>query len=701
MVLGIDEKIWLDSTKINFIVGEGGCAKSSDTVKFLKEHHSESDILWTTSTHQNRKSAEKRFGIEASTIAGGLFKTKGGRFYAEMKEPKQSVIVLDEFLQADKKVFDWALAFAGKKKIIFLGDTHQMLAPEQEGMIQKCMDFMKRPEVVVSELKYTMRAWDDETRKAYSYYYNLPDDIMHSTEKLKTLYPTINYEDMPFNTDDIYICHKNSFERWLYLDKQLASRDDIERIAKGTIAGQKNPSTKTYPTLCQEEAEKSKSKAYFQVANVATATRFQGSEVPDGNKLYYMIPRNSKISNREVYTVITRLHHISDLVLVDCGDIPELQDLKTFKGKPVKKEVYLHIDYDGESQFVTKKEMHEFLEKNYPDTDTIYYNKEVVYSNKFSDKDKIVAMQVKGAKLYQPEFSGKKISAGSLARRDGALQYSYIPAIYKELEENDLNHIRAPRLLGRSPKNRGISYQLDLSGAYPLILKYCEMPIDGTISYTEDKELMNFYIYKGSAFSNGSIMNDVLADLVKTEGLGEVKYIFSVPKKVGCSAGEYLYDMYHKSIEDKAKTKDEIHYGYWEKPYIKLSPEGDCYLIKEQYRYELLMASIISYQSYYIYNLQKAMEAKYHLVDAVYMEEYPDDEMFKRINSVLPGFLEWKIVDNKADKVVYMNYEPPKSKADNKKEKMRAKRAAMTEEEKEAQRAKDRERKRLAKQNNS
>lgn len=697
-ILGIDEALLNDPSKIKVIDAIAGAGKAVALHDYFIGHGIIYDNF--TSTNALKKSASRRFpDVKTQTIAAGLFTNENGHFYNNFKDPDAKTVIIDEVLQSDKRVFEWCKAHVGSYNIIITTDSAQMLAPEQEdAMLESFSELIQSPDVVYSRIGETRRARTKETKELYERLYNTVGDPYVSIPYIKKTYTVIPYENMPFDIASVYITHTNQIENYLYLEKELANNPDVELIPKGAIASKNNSKRGSFPVISQFAADSNKHiKSYFQIANIATPTRYQGSEVVQGQKLYYIISDHSLITNREFYTVITRLYDINDLVIVVCNEFPDVQPVTEFQGLPVKHKTYAHINYEGETQFVSRKEMNEYLAEHFPDTDTLYYDKDVVYSNKYGDKTKLVAMQVKGAilKNYDPSY-GRRVSAGSLARRDGTLNYSFMPAVYRELDKRNIPYIRAPRCLNKHPDTK---YEVDLTNAYPLVLKYCYVPIDGLLTYKEDSDRMNFYLYKGKMFTNNSVITDELAELIKTNDLGEIEYLFSTPKKIGCIPGEYLFDKAHKSSEDKDRLKDKqygMHYGYWEKHMLNMAPTNDCYIINDRYKYELLMSSICSTLCYYMYTLKEALNGTHIVIDAVHFDFEPDDSTVATIKATLPSFFEWKIQDSVTKNMLYTNYTPVKSRNEIKAEKMREKRANMTDEEREAQRAKDRERKRLA-----
>ena len=712
MLFNLSDRVVNDPNNIIVLDGMAGCGKSRGLITYLKSNNIE--FLLCTSTHQLKRQHESNYDIEASTIAAGVFKTVNGIHYFEQRDPACRTVVIDEVLQSNPKVFDWCEAHVGDYNIFILTDTHQMLATEDDEddgskMLNAFDKFRKKPFVIYKNIVDTHRADNDKTRDEYFLYYNKPGDIKHSINKLTKKYNTIKYNQMPYDKSATYITHSNLIEDFLYKEKNLKSIRDLDLIQKGTIASKSNPSRETYGIYSQLEVKHNKRiQGYFQIRNIASPTRFQGSEVANGHKLYYLITEHSVITNRELYTTITRLHDIDDFVIVLCDDIPEAKTLKEFGGLPVKTEIYLTVDEEPKNLTLTRTQMRKFMAQ-YPDSDTIYYNKDVVYSTQFdkTGKSRLIVAKVNGASVYDPNKSGKGVTAGSMIRRDGALQFSYMPEIYEAIDAVGLTKLKAPGYTCGSPRKGNFKYQVDLSGSYPLILKYCEVPVDGYAKFTYDPNMKNYFLYNGKTFSDNSICDDILANYVMgNPELGEVKYLFSVPKNVGCKTGDTIYEAYHKSVESKKTIKKQMHYGAWRHPYVKLAPTGDCYLLREWEKAELIMCTILSYQSYYIHRIQKALGKDNVLIDAVKFNEDPDQNLIDTVNSILPPEFEWKLEDltkekDEAGRIIYTNspYLPTKKEVRAARE--RERRANMTQEQKDKEAARKREaraKKKLAKQ---
>lgn len=205
--------------------------------------------------------------------------------------------------------------------------------------IESFKAMLDEPWVIKDEGKDTKRARDAETKAKIEELYELSDDSFGEFERdLESgKFEMISYDEMEFSTNDIYITHLNVTEDFLYRDKSFAtgsfSQDDL--IPKGSIASRPPKDYTRYPILSQLQAQKLDSRAYYQLANVGSCTRYQGSECRTDQKLYYLITHNSRITNREWYTVVSRCWSLSSIVIVI---VPEKshEKITSFGGKKVK-----------------------------------------------------------------------------------------------------------------------------------------------------------------------------------------------------------------------------------------------------------------------------------------------------------------------------------------------------------------------------
>ena len=339
MIFSFSDSDFLDATKVKVIHGVAGRGKSSIVNNFLKQNNI--DFLWTTSTNKLKRDAQERYNCEAATVCSALFKNENGRFYCEEKTINKNTVIIDEILQTSIKVLDWIEHNKNIVNIIIMTDTHQMLSVDNNSseFLRRFNELMNKPYVLVDEGFETKRARDKETKdKIESLYKTSNDD---STEFLKDVatnrFDIIKYEDMEFNTNDVYITHLNETEEMLYRDKKLATMffNDDELICKGSIASKPPKDLQKYPILSQLQAERMKSKAYLQLANIGSITRYQGSEVTDKQKLYYIITLDSRITNREWYTVVSRCWTLDSIVIV-IANRQTKEKLKTFNNRKIK-----------------------------------------------------------------------------------------------------------------------------------------------------------------------------------------------------------------------------------------------------------------------------------------------------------------------------------------------------------------------------
>ena len=339
MIFSFSDSDFLDATKVKVIHGVAGRGKSSIVNNFLKQNNI--DFLWTTSTNKLKRDAQERYNCEAATVCSALFKNENGRFYCEEKTINKHTVIIDEILQTSIKVLDWIEHNKNIVNIIIMTDTHQMLSVDNNSseFLRRFNELMNKPYVLVDEGFETKRARDKETKdKIESLYKTSNDD---STEFLKDVasnrFDIIKYEDMEFNTNDVYITHLNETEELLYRDKKLSTMffNDDELICKGSIASKQPKDLSKYPILSQLQAERMKSQAYLQLANIGSITRYQGSEVTDKQKLYYIITLDSRITNREWYTVVSRCWTLDSIVIV-IANRQTKEKLKTFNNRKIK-----------------------------------------------------------------------------------------------------------------------------------------------------------------------------------------------------------------------------------------------------------------------------------------------------------------------------------------------------------------------------
>jgi len=199
-------------------------------------------------------------------------------------------------------------------------------------------EFMEEPFVLLDEGTETKRARDAETKAKIEALYEKSNDGYGEFDRdiESGLFNIIPYEEMEYTTRDIYITHLNETEDILYRDKKLAdgafNTDDL--IPKGGIASKPPKDPSKYPILSQLQAEKTRARSYYQLKNIGSCTRYQGSECTDTQTLYYIITQRSRITNREWYTVVSRCWKLSSIVIVLADSKKE--PLREFRGKTIK-----------------------------------------------------------------------------------------------------------------------------------------------------------------------------------------------------------------------------------------------------------------------------------------------------------------------------------------------------------------------------
>ena len=347
-VFSISLRDFFDKNKVKVFHGVAGRGKSSVINSVLMIF--KILFLWTTSTNKLKRDAQKRYNCRASTVCSALFENKNGIFYGNFKYPDVDTIIIDEILQTNKKVFEWIRQNVGKYNIIVMTDKKQMLVVDEKStgtaILREFEEFLKEDFVLSDEGMETKRARDAETKAKIEYLYQHSDE---SATEFKADVDTnrfdiISYDDMIYDTNNIYITHKNETEEKLYLDMKFAMRqwNEDELIPKGSLASRPPKDLSKYPVMSQSQAERIKATRYCQVANVGSATRYQGSECRSDQKLYYIITQGSRITNREWYTVVSRCWNLDSIVIVIAPNVTH-KKLDNFAGKKIKESKILTV----------------------------------------------------------------------------------------------------------------------------------------------------------------------------------------------------------------------------------------------------------------------------------------------------------------------------------------------------------------------
>lgn len=584
-IFDIDEQGFLNPEKVKIIDGIAGAGKSSAIDKFFKDRNIR--YLRTTSTNALKRDAERRYSIDCDTIAGGLFTTDNGKFFSEEKDPAQRVVVIDEILQTNQKVIEWIRSHRGDYNIIVTTDTRQMLTQESgTDFLINFLEYSRTDEVIYRCLTETKRARTEETKKLYDLLY---DEVTRETkafEEIRDKLTHINFEDLSYNPGDVFICHTKEIEDHIYKEWKLEDAYDMPLIPKGTIARKPPEDLDRYPILSQIKAEaKKESRAYLQIANVATPTRYQGSEVTEEQKLYYIIEPHSVILNREIYTVLTRCYNYKSLILVYI-DLPKKDDIKEFFGKPVKRLEYAKITTDNPEEFMPDPE-HDIFK-----TQQIVEGLERIDGIAWDPSGIIINGEWHANYIKEESDAPRpRFTARSLIQKESYFDFSYMPTVYKIMEKHGIEHINYPYTQQNTGRRENYPYYIDLHAAYVHILKMEKLPIDGKVYEEESPDRLNFYKYTGKALTPDCIITDTLAEIIPDD---EKVFLFSTDYRIGSKMGDYLYEKAYKSIEDKQEIKT-VHYGYWQKPFLYPTViSGGCYIREDEQNHELLMTAICS-----------------------------------------------------------------------------------------------------------
>ena len=738
---GLTTEELLDPTKIKIIDGIAGSGKSSAMDAIL--HALGVNYYRTTPTHRLRRDAMERYGTEdVGTIAGTLFTTEDGIFYKEQKDISFTTLVIDEILLSDTRTWEWADAHKGDVNIIITTDSHQLLTPYTgEAMLKKFSEWIKREDVIYKQLTKTHRARTAETEEQYNdAYQKAAENITYWAKGLAKNYRSIQYEDMPYNQNDIYLTHTKAIEDYMYRQKKLYN-DRENLIAKGKIAKDGRTNNNNIPIVSQQQAEDEGLQYYYQHTNVATPTRYQGAEVKNEQTLYYIVEARSAITSREWYTVLTRCYNINSICFVFVK-LPELLSNKTFCGAPVKpRKVYDMTEYiDGFNASIPQSEIDKCIDPMQITNQDIYLaiyqnegepeNREFFYkANEYIYNGK--HYYTEGYTPEEPEEKAKgKRKAGftTYLSKCPELTASYTPYLYDRISELKIDRITYPTAGNKGNGDKhDYKYDLDLWSAYPTILRYEDIPTDGAFYTDKPHEgMMNFYGIKSDLLTSYSIAEEKLTDYIRAhDANAEITYICSTEYEHGTLFGALTHAQAHKTRESKKALK-EIKWGIGAKQYIEALNISEKFINFGRYdatgyykqdftKCQLVLVAINSYATLYMLRLHDAIGG-YIQRDAVHTNADPD-EIIKRAKAILPDFLDYRIQGKKKysrwdgttgygehpDDIVATLYQTcpdlPSRKAGSKTAaaKRQAKhRAEMTEEQRAEARAKDAERKRLA-----
>ena len=661
----------LDFNKIKIIEGIAGSAKSSNIIKFFK--NKKLPCIMLTFSHKLKRSAEKRYGIKCYTVASYLFYTKNGKFYAEEKEiDAGQTVIIDEVLLCDTRVFKWCEHNIGRINIIMLTDEQQMLSPGGEyTSLEIFREFKKRPDVIVTELTKSYRPVNQKTADYYVKCYQSVKENKSLYYEDKNKFRNISFEQFckEYNyKKDVIIYHTNAEEKKTWNILKIDQNYDQEIIPKGTAAANPPKDITTLPLVCQTDAE-GVQMAYGQPANQGTPTRFQGSEILDGQKAYFTFEPGSRVEAREWYTDVTRCKNIDSITIVNMT-VDDVKPLKVYNRRRVKKtaiknlpDVQLkdgrklsEIKADENKIIKLSKDEIELLSLYAADDEDYYYEKDkFFFRGRFiTIEDKEMTEEEKQkAEEEQEETKNKKtkVSMRSMLAKEPCFKYEYMPDFYRSLEKAETSRpagtveedmLKSPLISNIAMdfmacgkdykiKNRHeYKYGLDLCAAFPTILNFEKLPTNRAfyprsanykdnfekINIKESPDRVDWFAFFGSRMLPwGSIVTGELARFIQANdkiGIENCVYIGSSDAQVGSKMGERLYNMAFDTVESNEERK-ECHYGYAARQYIqpiytnsRVEAEK-AYTVNEENLHQLLDLVIKNYETLVILKIKKCI----------------------------------------------------------------------------------------------
>lgn len=674
------EEVLSNWDKVKVIKGIAGAAKSTGIHNLLGGNYKK-----RTSTIKLMFDSINRFGVDCDTICGGCFHKVGNNFYAEFREPEPGNIVLDEVLQTNARVFDWCEEYRGKCNIFILTDSHQTLPKfGAVEILSRFEEFCKQDFVEVIELTETKRAVNDKTKELYKILYNSVDDETHNMFSLyRNRFNCIQFKDMPFSPENVYLTYSNDIEEYCYKTFDIYHRNDIEFLLKGCIAKKDIEDPEKYEIYCQNQAIKLRKCNYRQAANIGTITRYQGSEVLQGHKCFFIISSKSIVRNREFYTAFTRCKDMNDFTIVICDECNRKR-IKTYRGKKVKTPGFLDIsseEIEGkiyDDMTIDGEEMKRILSLHI--SDKYVWNSEHIYidgQHYTRHKEK----EEKNTNLSE------KYPIWNLLKTDSDLDYDFLGQIFKSLENSpfDPAYGITPHLANIEDINKEeFNYYVDIAAAYPSIMKYGKIATNrnftvfaGLSDEEFEKRLIelnektegNFelYLFVDCKYFPKKIISYTLYNFLESQGI-EIKYaevIYGVQTKAGCKPGEVLYKGAFRSVEEKAEVK-KVAWGYMEKNYLQ--EFQDFVLIDEQNHFEPLMVSILSELALIILKIRAlTQEHGYIKVDAFFFNNEENIEKIKDFMQSEYPVISYRIAKRETKEVIYQNFKPLPTEKDYKK----------------------------------
>ena len=239
-----------------------------------------------------------------------------------------------------------------------------------------------------------------------------------------------------------------------------------------------------------------------------------------------------------------------------------------------------------------------------------------------------------------------KTTASSIIKKDPQFDFSFMNEFYLRMDQLGIDHIQYAHVTNEQNGTDNHRFQLDIHAAYPHIIQFCRMPVDGALYMEEDPDRLNFYLYEGTALFNHCIITDDLKAYVEEHDLGTCEFMFSTDYCIGCNMGKKMMEMCYKNKRTKEEVHD-IHWGYYQKKFLEYIDDEDCYAMRTQYNKEPLMVAIISELVYIMLNVRDIIGDYngYFNVDAYYFDKEPDVEDIKTRMSAMFEHFDYRIID--------------------------------------------------------
>lgn len=287
-------------------------------------------------------------------------------------------------------------------------------------------------------------------------------------------------------------------------------------------------------------------------------------------------------------------------------------------------------------------------------------------SDKYAwDPTKII---IDGILYYRKSIVSDEVStkstASSLIKKEPVFDFSFMDDVYRILDEHNIDQI----FYARPRKNGGNSeqdfqYEIDLYSAYPHVLNYEKLPVDGTLYEEESTDRMNFYVYHGNKLKPDCIVTDDLKKYIEENNIGTCEFLFSTNYQIGSKIGKKLIEMVYKNKKTKAEAK-LLHYGYYQKKFIQYDPIQDCYIRNPKYNHELLMVAILSQLVFIMLNIADIIgHGGRFVTDAYHFKNEPDiDHINEELQSRFKNY-DYRIIDkwekgteHKDGNILYKSY---------------------------------------------